>query len=87
MYKRQVQRDKAGVGYVSLAFTKGTTTGSYKGVPCTLRNAKSGQYGGVRSFYFVTRGAASGPVQKWINWTRNSKAALQIAASEWVPFK
>ena len=29
----------------------------YKGVACTLRNAKSGQYGGVRNFYMVTRGA------------------------------
>lgn len=87
LIQQSVQRDKAGIGYVSLAFTKGTTIGSYKGVPCTLRNAKSGQYGGVRSFYFVTRGAASGPVKKWIKWTRTNKAALKIAASEWVPFK
>ena len=87
LVQQSVQRDKAGIGYVSLAFTKGTTVGSYKGVPCTLRNAKSGQYGGVRSFYFVTRGAASGPVKKWIKWTRSNKAALKIAASEWVPFK
>lgn len=87
LVQQSVQRDDAGIGYVSLAFTKGTTVGSYKGVPCTLRNAKSGQYGGVRSFYFVTRGAASGPVKKWIKWTRSNKAALKIAASEWVPFK
>ncbi|MBN8866222.1 MAG: substrate-binding domain-containing protein [Solirubrobacterales bacterium] len=87
LVQQSVQRDKAGIGYVSLAFTKGLTTASYKGVPCNLRNAKSGQYGGVRSFYFVTRGAAKGPVKKWIKWVRNNPAALRIAAKEWVPFK
>ena len=87
LIQQSVKGDKAGIGYVSLAFTDGLTVGSYKGVPCTLRNAKSGQYGGVRSFYMVTRGAATGATKKWINWTRNNKAALKIAASEWVPFK
>jgi len=87
LVQQSVQRDKAGVGYVSLAFTKGLTVGAYKGVPCTLRNAKSGQYGGLRSFYMVTRGAASGASKKWIKWIRSNPAALRIAASEWVPFK
>ena len=32
---------------------------AYKGVACTLRNAKSGQYGGVRNFWMVTRGRAA----------------------------
>ena len=72
---------------VSLAFTSGLVKAAYKGVPCTLRNAKSGQYGGVRSFYFVTRGAPKGAVKKWIRWIRNNRAALRIAAKEWVPFK
>lgn len=87
LVQQAVQRDKAGIGYVSLAFTKGLTTAAYKGVPCTLRNAKSGQYGGVRSFYMVTRGKAKGATKKWINWIRNNKTALRIAAKEWVPFK
>lgn len=87
LVQQAVQRDKAGIGYVSLAFTKGTTVGNYKGVPCTLRNAKSGQYGGVRAFYFVTRGKVKGAAAKWVKWIRNNKAALRIAASEWVPFK
>ncbi|MGK2931832.1 MAG: substrate-binding domain-containing protein [Solirubrobacterales bacterium] len=87
LVQQSVQRDKAGVGYVSLAFTKGLTVGAYKGVPCTLRNAKSGQYGGLRSFYFVSRGASSGAAKKFIKWTRSNPAALRIAASEWVPFK
>jgi len=87
LVQQAVQRDKGGIGYVSLAFTKGLTTAAYKGVPCNLRNAKSGQYGGVRSFYMVTRGKAKGPVKKWINWIRNNKTALKIAAKQWVPFK
>ena len=36
--------------------------------PCTLQNAKSGQYGGVRSFYMVTLGPAHGIVKKWLAW-------------------
>ncbi|MCB0860867.1 MAG: substrate-binding domain-containing protein [Solirubrobacterales bacterium] len=87
LVQQAVQRDKAGIGYVSLAFTSGLVKAAYKGVPCTLRNAKSGQYGGVRSFYFVTRGAPKGAVKKWIRWIRNNRAALRIAAKEWVPFK
>ena len=49
---------RTAIGYVSLAFTEGVHAVPYKGVACTLRNAKSGQYGGVRNFYMVTRGAA-----------------------------
>jgi len=87
LVQQSVASDPAGVGYVSLAFTKGVSTAAYKGVPCSLRNAKSGQYGGVRSFYMVTLGAPSKPVAKWINWIRNNPAALKIAATDWVPFK
>jgi phosphate transport system substrate-binding protein len=75
----------SGVGYVSLAFTEGTNPVAYKGVPCTLRNAKSGQYGGVRNFYFVTFGAAKGAVRKWIRWIRGNRQADRITATEWVP--
>ncbi len=52
--------DEGGIGYVSLYFTKGLHAIPYQGVPCTLRNAKSGQYGGSRNFYMVTRGAPKG---------------------------
>jgi len=87
LVQQSIQRDPAGIGYLSEAFTGGLATASYKGVPCTLRNAKSGQYGGVRSFYMVTRGNPTGAAKKWIGWIRNNKAALAIAAKEWVPFK
>ena len=87
LIQQQVQRDPLAIGYVSLAFQNGVSISNYKGVPCTLRAAKSGQYPGTRPMFLVTRGAATGPVKAWINWIRNNKTALKIAAKEWVPFK
>ncbi len=51
-----VAGDKNAIGYVDFRFTQGTFAVPYKGVACNLRNAKSGQYPGVRNFWFVTRG-------------------------------
>jgi phosphate transport system substrate-binding protein len=87
LIQQTVQRDRQAVGYVSLAFRKGVTIANYRGVPCNLRNAKSNQYGGSRPLYLVTRGAPKGAAAKWINWIRNNRTALNIAAREWVPFK
>ena len=47
--------DAQAIGFVSLDFAAGANTVGYQGIPCTLNNAKSGQYGGVRNFWFVTR--------------------------------
>jgi phosphate transport system substrate-binding protein len=85
LIQQSVQGDPNGAGYVSLFFTKGVHVIPYKGVDCTLRNAKSGQYGGVRNFYMVTRGAATGAAAKWIKWITHSKAASKIIATQWVP--
>ena len=85
LVQQSVKSDPNGIGYVSLAFTAGVHTASYNGVPCTLRNAKSGQYGGVRNFFMVTRGAATGATKKWINWVQKNPTAQQIVATDWVP--
>lgn len=82
-----VQRDANAVGYVSLAFTRGTNTVAYKGVPCTLRNAKSGQYGGLRNFYMVTRGAPRGATRRFIGWVTHNRLAARVAATQWVPLR
>jgi phosphate transport system substrate-binding protein len=82
-----VKNDKNAVGYVSADFTPGTNPVPYAGVPCSLANAKSGQYGGVRSFYMVTRGNPRGGVAKFISWVQNSAAAQQIIGTHWVPLK
>jgi len=80
-----VTSDPDGIGYVSLFFAKGANPVPYNGVACTLRNAKSGQYGGLRNFYMVTLGAPQGAAKKWINWIRKSKDASKIIATQWVP--
>lgn len=85
LVQQSVKSSPNAIGYVSLAFTGGVHTVSYNGVPCTLRNAKSGQYGGVRNFFMVTRGAATGATKKWIRWIQKNPTAQQIVASDWVP--
>jgi len=85
LVQQAVKSDPQAIGYVSLAFTSGVSVAAYNGVPCTLRNAKSGAYGGVRSFYFVTKGAPVGPVKKFIKWVTHDKKANKIIGSDWVP--
>jgi phosphate transport system substrate-binding protein len=85
LVQQTVQSDDHAIGYVSLAFTSGVNVVAYNGVDCTLRNAASFQYGGVRSFYFVTRGAPVGGVKKFINWVTHSSKANSIIGTDWVP--
>ena len=87
LIEQQLQRDPLAIGYISLAFQKGVAVSNYKGVPCNLRAAKSGQYPGTRPLFLVTRGAPKGATKKWIRWIRNNKKALRIASTSWVPFK
>lgn len=74
------------IGYASFAFTAGLHTIPYQGVPCTLRNAKSGQYAGSRNFFLVSRGAASGLAKSFIQFVR-SPQGQKIVGSEWVPLR
>ena len=85
LVQQTVQSDPKGIGYVSLAFTSGVNVVNYNGVACTLRNAASFQYGGVRSFYFVTRGSPVGGVKKFLNWVTHSNKANKIIGTDWVP--
>jgi phosphate transport system substrate-binding protein len=85
LVQQAVKGNPQAIGYVSLAFTSGVHVVDYNGVSCTLRNAQSFQYGGVRSFYFVTRGAPVGGVRKFIGWTLKARKANKIIGTEWVP--
>lgn len=85
LVQQTVQSNKQAVGYVSLDFVKGTSAAAFKGVACDLRNAKSGEYGGVRNFWFVTRGTPKGPVAKFLKWSQESRPAQKIAGRYWVP--
>jgi len=82
-----IRSDPNAIGYVSLAFTNGLNDAQYKGVGCTLRNAKSGQYEGTRNFWMVTRGRAIGAARRFIFWINNSRSASAIIANGWVPLR
>jgi phosphate transport system substrate-binding protein len=80
-----VSSDKQAIGFVSFAFTAGVNAVGYQGIECNLRNAKSGQYGGVRNFWMVTKGAPKGEALKFLNWvTGGSKVTKEIINSSWI---
>jgi phosphate transport system substrate-binding protein len=84
--QQSVTADKQAVGFVSFAYTPGTNPVGYNGVPCTLRNAKSGQYGGVRNFWMLTKGVPRGAAAKFLAWvTKNgNKTVRNIVNSSWI---
>ena len=80
-----VSSDKQAVGFVSFAYTAGVNPVGYQGIACNLRNATSGQYGGVRNFWMVTKGVPSGEALKFINWiTSGNKTTKAIISSSWI---
>jgi phosphate transport system substrate-binding protein len=80
--------DKSAIGFTSFAatLTGGVHTVDYKGIPCTLANAKSGQYGGVRNFWMVTKGDPKGEAAKFIDWVTKPGNLIvrKIVSSEWI---
>jgi phosphate transport system substrate-binding protein len=87
LVQNKVHVDEHAIGFVSFAFTGGVNTVGYQGIPCTLRNAKSGQYQGVRNFWMVTKGVPKGAAAKFISWVTSSKNApvRKIVSSQWIP--
>jgi phosphate transport system substrate-binding protein len=87
LVQNKIRTDQNAIGFVSFAFTGGVHSVSYQGIPCTLANAKSGQYQGVRNFWMVTKGVPKGAALKFISWIVNSKnkTAHKIIASSWIP--
>jgi phosphate transport system substrate-binding protein len=81
-----VHNDKQAIGFASFAFTSGDNAVGYSGIPCTLRNAKSGQYQGVRNFWFVTKGKAKGEAAKFINWVTKpgNVTVRRIVNTQWI---
>jgi len=86
LVQNKVKVDEHAIGFVSFAFTAGTNAVGYQGIPCTLQNAKSGQYQGVRNFWMVTKGVPKGPAKAFIEWVTSSKnaTARKIISSEWI---
>ena len=87
LVQQAVAGNPLGIGYVSLSFNEGLNLLAYNGVACDLRNAKSGQYGGLRNLYMVTNGQPKGRVAKFIEWIQKSKAAAKVTGTEWVPLR
>lgn len=85
LVQQTVRDNKNAIGYVSLDFVGGVNSVGFKGVACNLRNAKSGEYGGVRNFWYVTRGTPKGPVAKFLKWVQESPVAQKIVGKHWVP--
>jgi len=80
-----VTADKQAVGFVSFAYTAGVNPVGYNGVACNLRNAKSGQYAGVRNFWMVTKGRPKGEAAKFLTWvTSGNEATKSIINSDWI---
>ena len=80
-----VSSDKQAVGFVSFAYTGGVNAVSYQGIPCTLHNAKSGQYAGVRNFWMVTKGVPKGEAKKFLTWvTSGNGTTKKIINSSWI---
>jgi phosphate transport system substrate-binding protein len=81
-----VSRDKQAIGFVSFAYTAGVNAVGYQGVACNLRNAKSGQYGGVRNFWMVTKGVPKGEALKFISWVTRpgNQTVRSIINSSWI---
>jgi phosphate transport system substrate-binding protein len=86
LVQNKVHVDEHAIGFVSLAFTAGVHTVGYQGISCSLPNAKSGQYQGVRNFWMVTKGAPKGAALKFIEWVVSSSnaTARKIINSQWI---
>jgi phosphate transport system substrate-binding protein len=87
LVEQSVASDKNAIGFNSgyYASQKDVHAVSFAGVACTLQNAKSGQYPGVRNYYEVSRGPAKGRTLKFIKWIEHSKAARKIIAAIAIP--
>ncbi|HSZ70349.1 MAG TPA: phosphate ABC transporter substrate-binding protein [Solirubrobacteraceae bacterium] len=80
-----VSADANAIGFVSFAYTSGVHAAEYQGVACNLRNARSGQYGGVRNFWMVTKGVPKGDAAKFIDWvTSGNSTTKKIIGSSWI---
>jgi phosphate transport system substrate-binding protein len=86
LVQQTVASDKNAIGFNSgwYASQRNVHAVPYNGVACNLQSAKSGQYPGVRNYYEVTRGQATGAAAKFINWIQHNKKARAIIASKWI---
>jgi phosphate transport system substrate-binding protein len=89
LVQSSVASDPNAIGFNSgwYAAQKNVHAVAFNGVGCNLAAAKSGQYPGVRTYYEVTRGAATGAAKKFISWIQHSKDAQKIIGEIAIPLK
>ena len=73
LVQQAVRSNPSAIAYLDFKFTGGTAISPYQGVPCNLRNAKSGQYQGTRNFWLVSRGKPTGAAAKFLRWVQGAK--------------
>lgn len=77
---------RTAIAYLDFKFTGGTAISPYQGVPCNLRNAKSGQYQGTRNLWLVSRGKATGAAAKFLRWVQGA-GGQRVVADGWVSLR
>jgi phosphate transport system substrate-binding protein len=87
LVQQSIRSNENAIGYVDFNFLDGTYPVPYKGVACNLNNAKSGQYPGVRNFWYVTLGKPKGTIKKFIDFARSPSVQSTIVAKDYVPYK
>jgi phosphate transport system substrate-binding protein len=87
LVQSSVASDRNAIGFNSgwYATQKNVHPVAFNGVACNLASAKSGQYPGVRNYYEVTRGPATGAAKKFISWIEHSKDARTIITAIAIP--
>ena len=71
-------------GYVDLAFAADLHIVPYEGVPCTRATVSSLTYPARTEIGFVTRGAPTGRVARFIRWVRRSAKARRVISTRYV---
>ena len=85
-----VAGNKCGVGFVTYAYTVGTTLPikalAVGGVAGTLANVKAGKFPYAGYQYFVTKGSPpAGPVGNYVKWCRESSEAKAVISKYALP--
>lgn len=84
LVRQTIASNPNAIGFVSLEFIGGVNAVGYRGVACTLRNAKSGQYAGVRNFWMVSKGKPGGAAKQFLSWIKTSPKARTAVSSDWI---
>jgi len=85
LVEQAIRSSKNAIAYLDFQFIAGTFPIPFNGVPCNLRNAKSGQYDGVRNLWLVSRGKPTGDGAKFLSFAKG--AGQKIVAKGWVPIR